>query len=471
MAAISTWSTTAASNNSASPDGWPEGMAPSGVNDSARENMSALRTWYEDAEWIDWGDTTAYVGATQFKIAGSDVTARYSVNRRVRVVGSSTGTIYGYISVSAFSTDTTVTVVFDSGSMSSETLTVSLGIVVPGRSMKLVPGLGANTFTGDQTITSTTLTIDPTTGTVAALEIGHTGGTAHASVLDFHTGATATDFDSRVIASGGTGSSGGGGIEITAASFTHGGNAVTGAVSGAGPIHGLAISNHTDADHDISFALGSCLNSTGTTNLKLTSAMVKQIDATWAAGTAAGGLFSGTVANTTTYHCFLIKKDSDGSIDAGFDTSVTAANIPAGYTAFRRVGSIVTDGSANILAFYQIGNYFGWVNRSLDQNGAAGATTRISLTLTVPDGVSVIADYLFAATHSAASFVVSTALEETDNAASATNLTHELSAEGWHASTKLQKKTNTSGQVAYRTDVSGTIIKVFTEGWFDERGQ
>jgi len=152
MAAISTWSTTAASNNSASPDGFPEGMAPSGVNDSARENMSALRTWYEDAEWINWGDTTAYVGATQFKIAGSDVTARYSVNRRVRVVGSSTGTIYGYISVSAFSTDTTVTVVFDSGSMSSETLTVSLGIVVPGRSG---PGLaGTNTWIDQQTVTA-----------------------------------------------------------------------------------------------------------------------------------------------------------------------------------------------------------------------------------------------------------------------------------------------------------------------------
>ena len=140
MAAISTWSTTAASNNSASPDGWPEGMAPSGVNDSARENMSATRTWYEDAEWINWGDTTAYVGATQFKIAGADVTSRYTVNRRVRVVGTSTGTIYGRISVSAFSTDTTVTVVFDSGSMSSETLTVSLGAIQSERSLPRATG-------------------------------------------------------------------------------------------------------------------------------------------------------------------------------------------------------------------------------------------------------------------------------------------------------------------------------------------
>ena len=31
MSKISTWSTTAASNNSTAPDGWPEGMPPSGV--------------------------------------------------------------------------------------------------------------------------------------------------------------------------------------------------------------------------------------------------------------------------------------------------------------------------------------------------------------------------------------------------------------------------------------------------------
>lgn len=37
------WSATAASNNSASPDGLPEGMAPAGVNDSMREIMAAIK--------------------------------------------------------------------------------------------------------------------------------------------------------------------------------------------------------------------------------------------------------------------------------------------------------------------------------------------------------------------------------------------------------------------------------------------
>jgi hypothetical protein len=45
--AIQDWSTTAASNNSASPNGFPEGMAPGGVNDSAREVMAQVRRFAE----------------------------------------------------------------------------------------------------------------------------------------------------------------------------------------------------------------------------------------------------------------------------------------------------------------------------------------------------------------------------------------------------------------------------------------
>ena len=48
------------------------------------------------------------------------------------------------------------------------------------------------------------------------------------------------------------------------------------------------ISNGTDTDHDIDFAAGFILDSTGAKTLA-GSALTKQIDATWAAGDAAGG--------------------------------------------------------------------------------------------------------------------------------------------------------------------------------------
>jgi hypothetical protein len=43
----SSWSETDASNNSTAPAGWPEGMAPSTVNDAARANMGAIKRWYD----------------------------------------------------------------------------------------------------------------------------------------------------------------------------------------------------------------------------------------------------------------------------------------------------------------------------------------------------------------------------------------------------------------------------------------
>lgn len=48
MSDVSQWSTAAAGNNSAPPDGFPEGMAPSTVNDAAREVMAAVARQYKD---------------------------------------------------------------------------------------------------------------------------------------------------------------------------------------------------------------------------------------------------------------------------------------------------------------------------------------------------------------------------------------------------------------------------------------
>lgn len=126
---IESYSTTAANNNSASPNGFPEGMAPSGVNDSARQVMADIRSWYEGAEWIEYGDTVSYSSGTVFTVSG-DLTSRYAVARRVKATGSLTGTIYGIVSASSFSSpNTTVTVVWDSGSLQNESLAVCVGIV------------------------------------------------------------------------------------------------------------------------------------------------------------------------------------------------------------------------------------------------------------------------------------------------------------------------------------------------------
>lgn len=59
----STWSEIDASNNAVPPNGWPEGMAPSDVNNSARAQMGGEKRWWDrsNATQTTTGTSTAYV--------------------------------------------------------------------------------------------------------------------------------------------------------------------------------------------------------------------------------------------------------------------------------------------------------------------------------------------------------------------------------------------------------------------------
>jgi hypothetical protein len=129
MAGIKDYSTTAANNTTIGSINTAEGMLPSNINNCFRGLGAEIREWYNDSQWVIYGDgdngfTITYASATSFTISGVDVTSFYHVGRRVKAVGSATGTIYGTIATTTFSTNTTVTVTWDSGSLSNETITV-----------------------------------------------------------------------------------------------------------------------------------------------------------------------------------------------------------------------------------------------------------------------------------------------------------------------------------------------------------
>ena len=108
VTALRVWSTTASNNNAAAPDGMPEGMPPSGVNDWGRKAMAELRKAYEQIQWVDFGDTPTRASDTTFTVPG-DLTDRYCEARAVRIFGLTNE--YGIIESSSYSApDTTVTV-------------------------------------------------------------------------------------------------------------------------------------------------------------------------------------------------------------------------------------------------------------------------------------------------------------------------------------------------------------------------
>lgn len=165
MSAIKTWSTTAAANDSPAPDGFPENMAPSGVNDSAREVMAAVASWYRDAEWRDLGHAVAYAGAASFTVAG-DLTAVYTPGRRLRCADATT--LYGTVVASSYgSPNTTVTVALDGGALSAGLSAVALGPLAGPASAEpwlnpTRPAFLAHNSAGDSNVTGdgTTVTVD-----------------------------------------------------------------------------------------------------------------------------------------------------------------------------------------------------------------------------------------------------------------------------------------------------------------------
>jgi hypothetical protein len=134
MAGIKDYSTTAANNTTIGSISTAEGMLPSNINNAFRGLAAEIREWYNDSQWVIYGDgdgsfTITYASATSFTVSGVDVTSFYHVGRRVKAIATTPGTIYGTISATTFSTNTTVTVTWDSGSLANEAVSIYVAIL------------------------------------------------------------------------------------------------------------------------------------------------------------------------------------------------------------------------------------------------------------------------------------------------------------------------------------------------------
>lgn len=162
-----------------------------------------------------------------------------------------------------------------------------------------------------------------------------------------------------------------------------------------GYIAGLTLSNNAAAPTtDIDIAPGGARSADNSASLLLDATITKRLQSAgaWTPGVGGNGLFAGARVAQTWYHVFLIRKDFDGTVEAGFDTSISAANRPAGYTAFRRIGSVKTDAGNNILPFVQHGRRFYWVAPVTDVAiPSLAAGTSATYVITTPPGLRTVA--------------------------------------------------------------------------------
>lgn len=253
-----------------------------------------------------------------------------------------------------------------------------------------------------------------------------------------------------------------------------------------GYISGFLPSTDTDTDHDINYTTGECRSSGDAFNCAPSwSERTKQIDATFAAGDDAGGMATGSVANTTLYSANLIRNDTDlTNFDICFDTSATGANTPSGWTFMRSIDVFMTDGSANIVRRVSSETASGALEHLLydftnEVDTTNPGTSAVTSTLaTVPqrsvlDVKAKLSVQLQDAAGDSSKQLIVTETRQNDTAPSSTVYTVKTLASGADitASSVIELRPNASRQIRYRVSASDTDVQVeiVSHGYTDNR--
>lgn len=352
-------------------------------------------------QWIDSGITPTYVSPTSFTLPG-DQTSIFVNKRRIKSAITA-GTAYSTILTSVFGALTTVTVVNDSTPLDSGLSNVQLAVITPNN-------------------TSLPSVIESFRATVAATATTTPIWTSTAQIQDWTGTPTITDFPDApqagawryVYPSAGTVFTDNANIDvqgdvnyitevgdqvyieaITLTTFKvfivkKDGEAVTPPVPLKNYFAGYVMST-AGSSATMAIASGQASDSTNATYITLASSISKTTSA-WAVGSGNGGLDTGSIANTTWYHFYAIRRPDTSVVDVVFSTNATSPTLPANYTQFRYLGSGLTNGSAQWVLFSQLGDMVLWDAAVVSFDAVNPGTAAVTRTVQTPLGVKTLAN-------------------------------------------------------------------------------
>ena len=203
---------------------------------------------------------------------------------------------------------------------------------------------------------------------------------------------------------------------------------------------------------------------TDNTNIVLSTAY--SVDVSVAENVQINGL-----APNAWYHVHVIE-DGAGTVDAGFDTRVDAAELlnDSTYTKYRRIGSVQTDASSNILGFRQDGDYVFYDIPITDFSSTSLSTTKTDIDISVPP-VPVISILNLTLLKSATLFIKVFQFNEEDAIPAIGDRTIGLSVSSTQKDLEAQRFTNDQ-KISYRsTDTTAILFSIITMGYIDFRGK
>ena len=197
------YSTTSGNNVSINSISVAEGMSPSAVNNAMREIIKDSRDSWNEKEWFVLGDgdqSTTFTRASATSVTvGSDISSSHHVGRRVKIVGTNTGTIYGKIATSSYSSpNTTITFTFDSGTIDSSDTTVDV-YVGSTYSNPATPVIDEDNMASDSAILppsqqSVKAFVESGTSTLTNKSIDLTNNTLTGTTAEFNTALSDNNF-------------------------------------------------------------------------------------------------------------------------------------------------------------------------------------------------------------------------------------------------------------------------------------
>ena len=176
------------------------------------------------------------------------------------------------------------------------------------------------------------------------------------------------------------------------------------------------------------------------------------------------------VAPDTWYYLYVIKKDSDGSIDAMFSPFKTEPIMPTGYTYFRRIrGAVLTDSSSNIIAFFQKDNEFMFKAGIEDITDTAPTGARTLATVSVPaEMIGIFTAFTYHIALSSTWFRSTSFTDVTPGGGGGTVQDVLTRSSAQSTINRVTILTDSFSQVAYRCTVNFlSTLKLITEGFID----
>jgi len=237
----------------------------------------------------------------------------------------------------------------------------------------------------------------------------------------------------------------------------------------SGYLSGFTISNDSVSPNSIiDISSGICMDSTNSNFIKVVSGIKKSLSGNWVAGSGNTGLDTGSVAPNSEYNVFTIINPITEIIDNLLSLSLSPV-LPFGFTLFRRIGSIFTNSSGNIIPFYQSGNYFYWKIPVMDIIAVMSTSARTLYKLSVPGAVPVIPIINIMTDASTGTNIITSPLQNDVAPTSSLFDTYggSVGAFGYCSKHIL---TNT-GQIGARAMNGSAQIFILTSGYIDFRGK